>query len=268
MRQLLLSIIAIVGFSFNVHSQNVTVPDPNFKSYLLNTPNINTNDDSEIQVSEAIAYTGAILCSEKLISNMTGLEAFVNIVHLDCSDNSISTLEVSSNVKMTALICSNNSIKTLDLSENISLGTLDCHQNFLSSLNVANGYNIFLRNLTTVDNPMLTCIQVDDIEWSVNNWQGIDDITLFNTNCSNTAVSDLSANQNKILLFPIPASSYLNIKSDLQIEKIVIIDVIGNSVKKVIPAVKKIEVSDLRKGVYFLEIQTVESIILKKFIKQ
>tara|TARA_Y100001934_G_C11994057_1_gene604497 strand:+ start:488 stop:661 length:174 start_codon:yes stop_codon:yes gene_type:complete len=33
--------------------QNVNIPDPNFKAYLLAETNINTNGDNEIQVTEA-----------------------------------------------------------------------------------------------------------------------------------------------------------------------------------------------------------------------
>ena len=53
--------ITIVLFSFlystRTLAQTVFIPDANFKNAVLNS-SANTNGDSEIQVSEAQAYTG------------------------------------------------------------------------------------------------------------------------------------------------------------------------------------------------------------------
>jgi len=57
----------------------VNIPDLTFKAYLVFNPEINTNGDTEIQVSEAEAFTGEIDVSQKNISDLTGIEAFVNI---------------------------------------------------------------------------------------------------------------------------------------------------------------------------------------------
>ena len=54
----------------------MSIPDANFKAYLLGNSNINTNDDTEIQVSEASAYGGTISCNYDDISDLTGIEAF------------------------------------------------------------------------------------------------------------------------------------------------------------------------------------------------
>ena len=59
----------LVGFG-----QNVNIPDANFKAYLVGEPSINTNGDSEIQVSEATAFNGTIDCSFLNISDLTGIE--------------------------------------------------------------------------------------------------------------------------------------------------------------------------------------------------
>ena len=74
MKTLLLSIILLSAV--NSYSQDVTIPDSNFKNYLVNSTSINTNGDSEIQVTEANAYTGLINCSGLGISDLTGIEAF------------------------------------------------------------------------------------------------------------------------------------------------------------------------------------------------
>ena len=57
MKKLLLILIALPMIGFG---QNVNIPDPIFKTYLVGNDDINTNEDTEIQVSEA---TGLLLSS-------------------------------------------------------------------------------------------------------------------------------------------------------------------------------------------------------------
>lgn len=69
--------------------QIVNIPDPNFKNALVNGLSVNfdgsymrvsnadTNNDGEIQVSEAEAVLGLFVDSEG-IDSLIGLEAFIN----------------------------------------------------------------------------------------------------------------------------------------------------------------------------------------------
>ncbi len=67
-------------FSFTASAQIVNIPDPNFKIALLNyTPPIDTNEDGEIQVSEAEAVIYLLRLDNKGINDLTGIEAFVNL---------------------------------------------------------------------------------------------------------------------------------------------------------------------------------------------
>ena len=52
MKKLLLILLCLPMIGFG---QNVNIPDANFKAYLVGNTAINTNGDSEIQVSEANA---------------------------------------------------------------------------------------------------------------------------------------------------------------------------------------------------------------------
>ena len=65
---LLLLALPMAGFG-----QNVNIPDANFKAYLVGNTAINTNGDSEIQVSEASAFKDSIICNEMDISNLKGI---------------------------------------------------------------------------------------------------------------------------------------------------------------------------------------------------
>ena len=85
----ILFIIAFISFSIS-NAQIVNIPDANFKAYLVNNSFINTNNDSEIQVSEATNYTDGIYVSNLNISDLTGIEAFTSLTSLYC--NNLTTL--------------------------------------------------------------------------------------------------------------------------------------------------------------------------------
>ena len=55
MRKLLLILLCLPMIGFG---QNVNIPDANFKAYLVGNILINTNEDTEIQVSEANSFNG------------------------------------------------------------------------------------------------------------------------------------------------------------------------------------------------------------------
>ena len=83
MKKLLLILLCFPMIGFG---QNVYIPDAIFKAYLVGNTAINTNGDTEIQVSEATAFNGAISCSFMGISDLTGIEAFTNLTELSCGD--------------------------------------------------------------------------------------------------------------------------------------------------------------------------------------
>jgi len=127
-----------------VNAQIVNIPDANFKAALVNDTTINTNQDGEIQVSEASSYTGTIDVNSMNISDLTGIEAFTVLTALHCYSNQLSSLDVSNNTALTFLRCNNNPLNILDISNNVVLDTLVCQYNNLSTLNVSNNINLIL----------------------------------------------------------------------------------------------------------------------------
>lgn len=145
-----------LGLSTLSVAQNVNIPDANFKTYLLGNLSINTNSDTEIQVSEAAAYNGTLLCNDLAISDLTGLEAFTNIQQLFIRNNNISSIDLSQNTALINLFAANNQLQTLDVSQNVLLNTLECHTNQITSITFganANLFNIYcyLNQLTSID---------------------------------------------------------------------------------------------------------------------
>lgn len=156
----------IVSFS---QAQIVNIPDTNLKTKLLNhIPIIDTNQNGEIQVSEAINFNGELNldneynASEDIkITDMTGIEEFVNINGLSLDDNLVSDIDISNNTLLTSLSCYNNLLTTLNVSQNQSLAFLNCQSNQLTSLDVTE--NNLLSSLYCLDN-RLTSIDVSQNE--------------------------------------------------------------------------------------------------------
>ncbi|MBH08212.1 MAG: hypothetical protein CMP71_04025 [Flavobacteriales bacterium] len=122
----------MIGFG-----QNVNIPDANFKTYLLGNSLINTNGDSEIQISEANSFSGIIDCLMMNISDLTGIENFTALTALSCGANQLTSLDVSNNTALTDLYCNYNQLTSLDVSNNNDLFVLHCQGNQLTSLDVS-----------------------------------------------------------------------------------------------------------------------------------
>jgi len=117
--------------------QNVYIPDTNFKALLISPwIGINTNGDSEIQVSEAISYTFNLNVGMSNISDLTGIEAFVNLTEFSCYGNQLTNIDLTQNTALTYLNCNDNQLTNLDLSQNNNLDILYCENNQLTSLNL------------------------------------------------------------------------------------------------------------------------------------
>ncbi|WP_452602707.1 InlB B-repeat-containing protein [Pontimicrobium sp. MEBiC06410] len=145
----------------------VTIPDTNFKNYLVGNTAINTNGDTEIQCSEASAFTGTMYADNKSISNLTGIEAFTNITELNCGENQLTSLNITQNTALTMLRCADNQLTSLDISQNTALTELYPQDNQITSLDVSQNtmlqyfycYNNQLTSLDISQNTMLIALQ-------------------------------------------------------------------------------------------------------------
>ena len=196
MKKLLLIFIALPMIGFG---QNVNIPDANFKAYLVGNIAINTNGDTEIQVSEASVFGGTIVCSNMNISDLTGIEYFTLLSNLNCGNNQLTNLDVSQNINLIDFECSFNQITSLNLSNNTALINLYLDDNLLTSLDLRNGNNSSIDQFYVSYNPDLTCINVDDVAWSTSNWllidEQIDAQHYFSNNCPPSAVQEYTSNK-------------------------------------------------------------------------
>jgi len=140
MKRISMYLLVCVWGVLPMFSQTVTIPDANFLSALINE-GVDTNNDGQISTTEAEAVTVLEIegsyDSPDNITDMSGIEAFVNLTKLDCSENQISYLSISDNPLLIDMDCSYNQITNLDLSNNSSIIELDCTANPLLSLDVS-----------------------------------------------------------------------------------------------------------------------------------
>lgn len=170
-------LIPAILFVAKLYAQTVNIPDVNFKTYLIGNTLINTNGDSEIQLSEATAYTQSVYCPNLGITDLTGIEAFTNI---------------------TELYCGFNQLTSIDVSQNTALVYVYCYSNQLTCLNLKNGNNQNFIFFNSGSNPDLQCIQVDNAAYSTANWTYIDPTASFSESCpSNCSVSVAGINELK-----------------------------------------------------------------------
>ncbi len=153
-------------FFRSVNAQIVNIPDPNFKTKLLASSPSNTiakdlsgnyfkidvNSNGQIEQNEALNVK-ELDVSLSSITNLMGIEFFVNLTYLNCYYNQITSLNISNNTALTNLNCVQNQLTSLNVDNNTSLKTLNCAANQLSSLNVNN--NTALTFLHCSNNPLM-----------------------------------------------------------------------------------------------------------------
>jgi hypothetical protein len=156
----------------------VYIPDANFKAHLISPwSGVNTNGDSEIQVSEATAYTYNINVGLDSISDLTGIEAFVNLTQFSCYGNQLTNIDLSQNTALINLYCQDNQLISLDLSQNSALDILNCDNNQLTSLNLNGAVSLGAvwadnNQLTSLD--LSTNVSLEVLELNLNKLNSLD----------------------------------------------------------------------------------------------
>ena len=131
----------------------VNIPDPVMKSILIQDTDVNTNGDNEIQCSEAQAFTGylsldavATGTGSNQISDLTGIEAFVNSTGILSRNNLFTTVDLSQNTSLVYLNLDRTPVATIDLSNNTALEELNLFRCGIHTLDIS-----MLTNLVTIN---------------------------------------------------------------------------------------------------------------------
>ena len=108
--------------------------DPKFLESVLY---VDRNGDGQISEKEASVCTGLTVDGAG-IRNLEEIKYFTALTSLYCSDNQLTSLDVSNNTALASLECNYNQLTSLDVSNNTALTELSCGDNLLTSLDVSN----------------------------------------------------------------------------------------------------------------------------------
>ena len=249
----------------NIQSNQLTSLDVS-NNIALQTFYCQNNQLTSLDVSNnnALEY---LFCS---LNQLTSLDVSNNtaLIYLACSNNQLTSLDVSNNTELYSLECTVNKLTSLDVSDNTELKRLECVACQLTSLDVRNGNNESFNLFWTTENPNLTCIYVDDADYSNANWTNIDPNSTFVNNeaeCEALSIGD-NALEVDVFIYPNPTDDYLFIEGNKNPISISIYNLLGAEVIAK-SAGDKINVSELSKGVYIIRISDGINQTDKKFIK-
>ncbi len=194
----------------------VVFSDNAFRSALIEL-GVDNNADGEICTCEA-ARVHTLDVSNRDISDMNGIEAFVHLDTLDCSGNLLSTLDLSTNSELEHFNCSNNQLSSLDLSSCTKLYYFVCHSNRLSSLDLSDNHHLF--EVYCGDN-QLSSLQLSSSTyfWTISctgnqlTTLDVSKVSVVNLLCGNNPLASLDISQNSNLISPTNKPGYLLFKN-------------------------------------------------------
>ncbi len=229
----------------NTPSSLTYVPDNNLETYLethdangnvvpFGDPASMGNGTGTALVLDNYVFTNRINMVKKLevpslsIALMTGIQDFAALEHLNCFDNNIGNLDLSSNTNLNYVKCDSNQITSLDVSNSPNLNFLACNVNQLPSLDVTQNSNLTIldcdtnqiTNLDVTNNPVLHTLDAQgNLLTSLNTSQNP---LLFTLVCSSNQIPSLDVTNNTKLNAlncsdNLLTSLNLNLNLDLQI---------------------------------------------------
>tara|TARA_B110000285_G_C15003077_1_gene552431 strand:+ start:172 stop:1071 length:900 start_codon:yes stop_codon:yes gene_type:complete len=133
-------------------------------------------------------------CGFNQLSNLD-LTLNSELSYLACHWNPLTSLDLTNNLLLEHLNCNYVELASLDLSKNSLLTWLNCGFGELECLNLKNGNNLNITTLYALQNPNLTCIEVDDSVWATNNLIFIDLTSSFSEYCNNSCSSIVGLNE-------------------------------------------------------------------------
>ena len=218
-------------------------------------------------------------------NNLTSLDvsSCTALTYLACFNNNLTSIDVSNNTALTLLWCSENQLTSLDVSSCTALTNLACVNNQLTSLDLKNGNNINMFEwenplagsyhpaFLAYNNPNLSCIEVDNVAWSQENWaNNIDSTAYFSLSCSGAGISDINES-NTLMLYPNPTNGDFTI-TGLEllgtVSSLKLTDMNGKVVKVLDTKATKFSMSLIKPGVYFLNIISGNKQEVLKIVKE
>ncbi|PWN68825.1 T9SS C-terminal target domain-containing protein [Chryseobacterium phosphatilyticum] len=197
-------LFVLILAQLSVSAQIINFPDPKFKAKLLtaNTGNnpfsydlngnatvIDTNNDGEIQISEAHNISKLTL-SNTQINDLTGIQSFTNLVYLNLTGNSmLNTVNLSNMTQLKELYSYSNALNILNIQGCNQLGTFFFSNNSGTISNLGFLQNIPLKKLSVSANAHLESADLSNLT-------ALEDIYFGESSNVNFTSLDLSNNIN------------------------------------------------------------------------
>lgn len=164
---------------------------------------ISNNNISSLDISKNLALEKLLASNNQLSYLDVSLNQSLNSI--DVGENNISAIDVHllkdlellsiyknqiteinlfSNINLISFIANDNQLKTVDFRENASLFHINLENNDLEHLMVKNGNNSGISIFNISDNPNLTCVEVDDVDFSNSNWTQKEATTNYSLDCA------------------------------------------------------------------------------------
>jgi hypothetical protein len=129
----------------------------------------------------------------------------------------------------------------------------------------------YIHAFLAYNNPNLSCIEVDDVAWSQENWaNNIDSTAYFSLNCSGAGISDINES-NTLMLYPNPTNGDFTITGLELVETVsslTLTDMNGKVVKVLDTKATKFSMGSIKPGVYFLNILSENKQEVLKIVKE
>ena len=207
-------------------------------------------------------------------TNITSLDlsANLNLENVYVQGNQLQSINFGNLYYVRNLYCEDNQLTSLDLNNFQNLDVLSCSNNNLTELKLKNFRIEQYINFDGNPNLQYVCCDAEQRVYIQNQallYGNYDAIV--NSDCSSNGLLGTVKAENlkdKISLFPNPAREYVTINNAETIENVTLYDVNGRTIKIINGVAKKIEISDMQSGIYFIKIKTKTAFETMKFMKE
>lgn len=126
----------ITNTAITTVSATTSIPDTNFEQALIDLGHDAGPIDGLVFTSN-VSNLLSLNVSNKNISDLTGIEDFVALTELNCSQNQLTTLNLNSNIALVTLLSNNNQLTSLDVSNNVLLENLHIQFNNITAIDLS-----------------------------------------------------------------------------------------------------------------------------------
>ena len=141
-------------------------PDENFRAavcYLLSA------EEGDTVSAERFAKVEELELERLWLNDLKGIEYFTALRQLDCSDNLLTSIDVSKNTALKCLECGHNLLTAIDVTHNQQLMSLGCCNNQLTAIDVSKNPELIhllcnenmLESIDVSNNPKLLTLGVN-----------------------------------------------------------------------------------------------------------